>query len=68
MTMDTGLASLGLEEIFRRFAEEAGVPGLAFGVVAGGRLVHQGQLGMGDYAGGQAVREDTAFRIASMTK
>ena len=66
--MDTSLASLGLEEIFRRFAEEAGVPGLAFGVVAGGRLVHQGQLGMADQAGGQAVREGTAFRIASMTK
>ncbi len=68
MTKDMGLASVGLEDIFRRFAEEAGVPGLAFGVVAGGRLVHHGHLGMADRAGGQAVQEDTAFRIASMTK
>ncbi len=68
MTAATGLASLGLDEIFRRFAEEAGIPGLAFGVVAGGRLVHQGQIGLADHAGGQAVQDGTAFRIASMTK
>ena len=62
------LASLGLDEIFQRFAEGAGIPGLAFGVVAGGRLVHQGRSGVADHAGGHAVQEDTAFRIASMTK
>ncbi len=68
MTGATGVASLGLDELFRRFAEGAGIPGLAFGVVAGGRLVLQGRSGMADQAGGRAVEDGTAFRIASMTK
>jgi D-alanyl-D-alanine-carboxypeptidase/D-alanyl-D-alanine-endopeptidase len=68
VTESTSVASLGLDEFFRRFAEGAGIPGLAFGVVAGGQLVHQGRSGVADQAGGHAVQEGTAFRIASMTK
>jgi CubicO group peptidase (beta-lactamase class C family) len=62
------VASLGLDEFFLRFAEGAGIPGLAFGVVARGQLVHQGGYGLADREGGHAVQEGTAFRIASMTK
>lgn len=68
VTQATSVASLGLDEFFRRFAEGAGIPGLAFGVVAGGLLAHQGRSGVADQAGGRAVEEATAFRIASMTK
>ncbi len=68
MTETSSLAPLGVDETFQRFAEGAGIPGLAWGVVAGGRLVHQGRSGLADHAGGRAVAADTAFRIASMTK
>jgi CubicO group peptidase (beta-lactamase class C family) len=49
------------------FAARASQPGLAYGVVAGGELVHSGGLGVrrGD---GPAPDADTVFRIASMTK
>jgi CubicO group peptidase (beta-lactamase class C family) len=49
------------------FAARAGQPGLAYGVVAGGELVHSGGLGT-RRAGGSPPDADTVFRIASMTK
>jgi CubicO group peptidase (beta-lactamase class C family) len=49
------------------FAVHAGQPGLAYGVVAGGELVHAGGLGV-RCADGSAPAADTVFRIASMTK
>jgi CubicO group peptidase (beta-lactamase class C family) len=44
-----------------------GQPGLAYGIVAGGRLVHAGGLGQ-RRLGGPRPDADTVFRIASMTK
>jgi CubicO group peptidase (beta-lactamase class C family) len=44
------------------------VPGLAFGIVVDGQLVHGTGLGVRDVAAGGPVDLDTAFRIASMTK
>jgi CubicO group peptidase (beta-lactamase class C family) len=49
------------------FAARAGQPGVAYGVVADGELVHSGGLGQRS-AGGLAPDADTVFRIASMTK
>jgi len=49
------------------FAARRGQPGLAYGVVAGGELVHAGGLGE-RRIGGPAPDADTVFRIASMTK
>ena len=56
-----------LAAIATRFAARGGQPGLAYGVVAGGQLVHSG--GRGErWLGGPAPDADTVFRIASMTK
>jgi CubicO group peptidase (beta-lactamase class C family) len=57
----------GVDELFGTFFDTAVTPGLAYGVVQSGRLVHGGGLGR------TGVRErvpdvDSVFRIASMTK
>ena len=44
-----------------------GQPGLAFGVVRGGELVHSGGFGE-RFLGGATPDADTVFRISSMTK
>lgn len=54
--------------IFRAWAEANHVPGLAWGVVAEGRLVYSGAVGHADLEGRRPVAADTAFRIASMSK
>ena len=51
-----------------RFQAEGGQPGIAFGVVAGGRLVHSGGFGERRRHGGAPPDAHTRFRIASMTK
>jgi serine-type D-Ala-D-Ala carboxypeptidase/endopeptidase len=48
-------------------ARRHGQPGLAYGVISGGKLAHSGGLGE-RRAGGPAPDADTVFRIASMTK
>jgi len=47
--------------------ERAGQPGMAYGIVLGGELVHAAGLGE-RYAGGPVPDDGTVFRIASMTK
>jgi CubicO group peptidase (beta-lactamase class C family) len=44
------------------------VPGLAFGIVIDGELVHAKGFGVRDLASGAPVTPATVFRIASMTK
>jgi CubicO group peptidase (beta-lactamase class C family) len=47
--------------------ERGGQPGMAYGIVMGGELVHA--VGLGErYVGGPVPDEGTVFRIASMTK
>jgi len=56
-----------IDEIAARFFARAGQPGLAYGVIADGRLVHAG--GFGEcFPGGPVPGPATVFRIASMTK
>jgi CubicO group peptidase (beta-lactamase class C family) len=55
------------DRLARAFAARGGQPGLAYGIVAGGRLVHSGGLGE-RWLGGPAPDAGTVFRIASMTK
>ncbi len=60
-----------LSEIDRIFAEwrlSAHAPGLVYGVVADGRLVHVKGLGVQDVETGAPVTADSLFRIASMSK
>ena len=56
-----------IDEIAARFFARAGQPGLAYGVIADGRLVHAGGLGE-CFPGGPVPGPATVFRIASMTK
>jgi CubicO group peptidase (beta-lactamase class C family) len=56
------------DRIFQDFALDQHIPGLAYGVVVGGRLVHVGVLGVQELEQRRPVTPDTLFRIASMTK
>ncbi len=49
------------------YHQRGGQPGLAYGVVTGGQLVHAGGVGE-RHLGGPPPDESTVFRIASMTK
>jgi CubicO group peptidase (beta-lactamase class C family) len=55
------------DRLARAFADRDGQPGVAYGIVAGGRLVHSGGLGE-RWLGGPVPDAGTVFRIASMTK
>jgi CubicO group peptidase (beta-lactamase class C family) len=56
------------DRIFADFCLDAHIPGLAYGVVLEGRLVHVGTFGVQDLDARRPVNADTLFRIASMTK
>ncbi|MCB0057253.1 MAG: beta-lactamase family protein, partial [Caldilineaceae bacterium] len=57
-----------LDAIAAEFANKHKLPALAYGVVAGGSLVHGGATGWADIAAQQQASATTLFRIASMTK
>ncbi len=56
------------DQLFQEFMLDAHVPGLVYGVVADGRLVHVGAFGVQDVESHRPVTADSLFRIASMTK
>ncbi|WP_114950897.1 serine hydrolase domain-containing protein [Sphingosinicella terrae] len=53
---------------FRRFQEERHVPGLVWGIVRDGRLVHLGTSGVQELEARRPVTGESLFRIASMSK
>ena len=57
-----------IDTMFADFAAANHVPGAAWGVIVGGRLVHTGATGYRELATKTAPNADTVFRIASMTK
>lgn len=57
-----------IDRLFRDFAARGRVPGVAYGVIVDGELVHAGAFGTRDLATKAPVDADTVFRIASMTK
>jgi CubicO group peptidase (beta-lactamase class C family) len=57
-----------VDRAFATFAERTRVPGVAWGVIVDGALVHEGALGVRDVESGAPVRGDSVFRTASMTK
>ncbi len=57
-----------LDVIAANFAEKHRLPALAYGIVAGGTLVHGGATGWADIVAEQKASAATLFRIASMTK
>ena len=56
-----------VDALAENFQRRGGQPGLAYGIVDGGRLVHAGGFGE-RWLGGPAPDAGTVFRIASMTK
>ena len=56
------------DPIFEAFYLDEHVPGLIFGIVADGKLVHVRAFGVQDLESRRPVTADTLFRIASMTK
>jgi CubicO group peptidase (beta-lactamase class C family) len=56
------------DRIVDEFRLDARIPGIAYGVVADGRLVHLATFGVQDIESARPVTADTLFRVASMTK
>jgi CubicO group peptidase (beta-lactamase class C family) len=57
-----------IDKLFSRYASRNHMPGIAYGIVAGGRLVHVGGVGYSDMEKKIPVSSQTDFRMASMTK
>ncbi len=57
-----------IDKAFLNFAQASEVPGLAWGVIIDGALVHAGATGVRDTASNAKAMPDSVFRIASMTK
>ncbi|KQN06591.1 penicillin-binding protein [Sphingobium sp. Leaf26] len=57
-----------IDRLFADFQVDSRAPGLVYGIVADGRLVHVKGLGVQDLVIKRPVTPDSLFRIASMTK
>ncbi len=57
-----------IEQIFKDRQEKDHFPGVAFGLVVDGQLVHSGSFGIADIESKAPVTAQTNFRIASMSK
>jgi CubicO group peptidase (beta-lactamase class C family) len=57
-----------VDRVFRDLAEEKKLPGLVYGIIFDGKLVHTGEVGFANLELKTPATADTAFRIASMTK
>lgn len=57
-----------IDRSFTAFARGAHVPGIVWGVVKDGRLIHVGTSGVQDIEAKRPVTSDSLFRIASMSK
>jgi len=57
-----------LDAIYERYRKAENIPGLVYGVVQKGELVHVKGLGVASAELGTSVQPETFFRIASMTK
>ncbi len=56
------------DQIIDEFRLDAHIPGIVYGIVDRGRLIHVGTFGVQDTDSARPVTADTLFRIASMTK
>jgi CubicO group peptidase (beta-lactamase class C family) len=57
-----------VEKIYKEYAVQHHFPGMAFGVVADGRLAYSGGVGYSQIERAVPVSSRTDFRVASMTK
>jgi len=57
-----------IDSIFKNFAQEQHLPGVAYGLVLDGKLIHKGNIGYTDIEKKIPVTSSSLFRIASMSK
>jgi CubicO group peptidase (beta-lactamase class C family) len=57
-----------IDRLFADYARDGHVPGMAWGVIVDGALVHTGTLGVQDTGTNVPITRESVFRIASMTK
>lgn len=57
-----------IDSVMRAFATNSRVPGIAYGVIVDGKLLHVAALGLREVPSKAAVDTSSVFRIASMTK
>ena len=57
-----------VDKVFQDLARSEHFPGMVYGVVLDGKLVHTGAIGYANLERKLPAASDTAFRIASMTK
>jgi len=57
-----------IDKIYKEYAEQNHFPGLVYGIVADGKLVHMGGFGYTDIANKIEATSKSDFRIASMSK
>ncbi|HAF41595.1 MAG TPA: penicillin-binding protein [Sphingobium sp.] len=57
-----------IDRLFAEFQVDSHTPGLVYGIVANGRLVHVRGFGVQELVRKRPVTPDSLFRIASMTK
>jgi CubicO group peptidase (beta-lactamase class C family) len=57
-----------IDKLYKSYSFRNRYPGLVYGIVAGGRLVHVGGVGYSELEKQVPVSSKTDFRIASMTK
>jgi CubicO group peptidase (beta-lactamase class C family) len=57
-----------IDSVMQAFAARQRVPGIAYGIVVDGQLVHVGTAGYRELSSRAAVDTSTVFRIASMSK
>lgn len=58
----------GIDKMYAELAQKEHLPGLVYGVVVDGKLVHSRALGLANVDANIPVTNSTRFRIASMTK
>ena len=57
-----------VDAIFSALVASGHAPGIAYGVIADGDLVHCGGAGVGQFGSNHTPDQDSVFRIASLTK
>src|SRR5882757_6596720 len=57
-----------IDKIYKDYAEQNHFPGLVYGIVVDGKLVHAGGIGYTDLANKTVANSQSDFRIASMSK
>jgi CubicO group peptidase (beta-lactamase class C family) len=57
-----------IDQLYKAYAAKNHIPGMVYGIIADGKLVHTGNTGYADYQNKIAASSTSDFRIASMTK